>query len=204
MKKLIYVVLIIGLFKLSAEEMQLYKNFSGYQQFLTLTAQEQFYSIVNSFKEHSSSPQLGKWVSGMVRTWGREILPYVNETLLYTDWNHKYREPKDGTLEIYWYIFADLNEQQLLTEEERQLYIVIIKSKIKEYILKYRVIDGTVRLGYSILNNLAYKWEQEEYIDSEVLKSYYEKELGITGIVAGNMDTTFDVTPSPLAEYITD
>lgn len=204
MKKLIYVVLIIGLFKLSAEEMQLYKNFSGYQQFLTLTAQEQFYSIVNSFKEHSSSPQLGKWVSGMVRTWGREILPYVNETLLYTDWNHKYREPKDGTLEIYWYIFADLNEQQLLTEEECQLYIVIIKSKIKEYILKYRVIDGKVRLGYSILNNLAYKWEQEEYIDSEVLKSYYEKELGITGIVAGNMDTTFDVTPSPLAEYITD
>ncbi len=41
-------------------------------------------------------------------------------------------------------------------------------------------------------------------INSEILKQYYEKELGITGIVAGNIDTVFDITESPLAEYITD
>ena len=47
-------------------------------------------------------------------------------------------------------------------------------------------------------------WSKEEYIDGEILKQYYEKESGITGIVAGSVESVFKITESPLAEYITD
>ena len=49
-----------------------------------------------------------------------------------------------------------------------------------------------------------YSWSKEEYIDGKILKQYYEKELGITGVVAGSVTSVFDITESPLAEYITD
>ncbi len=59
-------------------------------------------------------------------------------------------------------------------------------------------------MAYNILDELGYSWSKEEYIDGKILKQYYEKELGITGIVAGSVESVFKITESPLAEYITD
>ncbi|MBO7485254.1 MAG: hypothetical protein J6T84_04270 [Spirochaetaceae bacterium] len=190
-----------GLF---SEEIQLYGSYKNYDLFGRLSPEDQYTSIINSFKGIRDSRQVNKWVIRMVEKSGREILPYVNKTLLIADFDHENREPIDTTLSLHYYIFNELIEKNLLTEEERLLYIIIIKGKIKEYILKYRVIDGTVRFAYRVLNKLNYSWSKEEYIDSEILKQYYEKELGITGIVAGSVESVFKITESPLAEYITD
>ncbi len=188
-------------FKLSAEEMQLFGNLNGYEQFMTLSAEDQYNSIINSFKGIEDTRKVGRWVARMINQYGREILPYMNKTLMNADLDHEVREPIDITLGIHFYIFSNLVDDNLLTEEERQLYIIMIYGKIKEYILKYRVIDGTVNRAYRILFQL-----DDTIIlpDSESLKQMYEKELGITGIVVGNIDSVFDVTASPLAEYITD
>ena len=207
MKKILFTMLICLFFLSSAifsEEMQLYGSYKNYDLFGRLSPEDQYTSIINSFKGIRDSRQVNKWVIRMVEKSGREILPYVNKTLLIADFDHENREPIDTTLSLHYYIFNELIEKNLLTEEERLLYIIIIKGKIKEYILKYRVIDGTVRFAYRVLNKLKYSWDKEEYIDSEILKQYYEKELGITGIVAGSVESVFKITESPLAEYITD
>lgn len=203
MKKFTFllIMLFVILFNLSAEEMQLRGKINNAQQFDTLSAEEQYNSIINSFKGYTDTRQVGHWVELMIDEYGREILPYMNKTLMNADFGHEVREPVDITLGIHFYIFSTLINNNILTEEERQLYIIIINGKIKEYILKYRVIDGTVYGAYRVLSQLN---PDLDFSDSETLKNMYEEELGITGIIAGNMDSVFDVTPSPLADYITD
>lgn len=198
---IVFVLLFIVFFAIDAEEMDLHNNKSNLEQFKTLSAEEQYNSVMNSFRDYMGIDKIIIWVYQMAEQYGREILPYMNKTLMNADLS---KPDIDNTLEIHSYIFDALMSDDLLTEYERQLYIIVIKGKIKEYILKYRVIDGTVRMGYAILSDLNYEIPEEEYLYTEIQKAYWEKELGITGIVAGNMDTVFDVTPSPLAEYITD
>ena len=196
-----------GLF---SEEIQLYDNYKDYELFEQLSPEDQYNSIINSFKGIIDSRQVNKWVIRMVKKSGREILPYVNKTLLLADFDHENRKPIDGTLSLHCYIFHEMIEKNLLTEEERKLYFIVVDGKLKEYILKYRVIDGTVKLAYRLLDVLYYTWSKDMSINSEILenseilKQYYEKELGITGIVAGSVESVFKITESPLAEYITD
>ncbi len=214
MKRTILTLIIICLFLshgLFSEEMQLYGNFKDFDLFEQLSPEDQYNSIINSFKGIRDSRQVNKWVIRMVKKSGRKILPYINKTLLITDFDHTNREPIDITLSsLFNYIFHEMIEKKLLTEEERKLYFIVVDGKLKEYILKYRVIDGTVKSAYRLLDVLYYTWSKDMSINSEILenseilKQYYEKELGITGIIAGNIDTVFDITESPLAEYITD
>lgn len=147
---------------LSAEEMHLRGSQSSFKQFETLTAEEQYYSIINTFKGYSDTRQVGKWVAEMVGQYGREILPYMNKTLMNADLDHEFRDPINITLELHAYIFRQLISERLLTEEEIQLYIIIIKGKLKEYILKYRVIDGTVNMANRVLSQLDYDFQENE------------------------------------------
>lgn len=200
MKKIVLmlVFLCLVLLSLTAKEMQLYRNDTGSQQFKTLTAEEQYNSIINSFKGIADTQQVGKWVIRMVEQYGREILPYMNKTLMDADLDHVDREPYDITLKLHYYIFNELVDNNLLTEEEKELYCIIIRGKINEYILKYRVKDGGVLRGYQLLDILGY-----EYQENEGSLEYYEQLLGITGLITAD-DIQWKALESPLAEYITD
>lgn len=164
-------------FFIFSEDMNLWCNFNGADQFASLTLEEQYRSYINSFKDiQDPRTQPHKWALRMVKQYGRDVLPYLDETLKTFSINHKYRKPYDSTLDCIYWLFDYLIESNTITEDERLAYINIIETKIGEYLFEYRIIDGTVRGANGILLALEY---QGDFLNARYLKSYYEDLYGI-------------------------
>ena len=180
MRKFLAAILLFFTFTtLCAEEMNLWCNDSGASEFYMLTVEEQYNSYINSFKKiKDPREQPMKWANRMVKQYGREVLPYFNRTLETLTLDHVYRKPYDSTIRcIQWLLNAFINND-ILSENEKKLYTQILKDKIDLYIMKYKIIDGTVTVGYGNIRILdetyPFPWNA-----MEELKAEFESFLGI-------------------------
>ncbi len=187
MKKIILLSLIsiIIIFQTFAEPMNLWLNDDSYDTFITLSAEDQFYSYLNSYKDkidkHATSV---KWSHRMVEQYGREIIPFINKELDGAYWGSSFKKPYDDTLGLLCYVLADLADYGHLTENEIKLYHDILIYKLDYHVLATKLIDGTVR---SALNGIHYISIKDDVpYTSEECARYYEERLGITGIKVGN------------------
>lgn len=179
MKKicLLAILAIVSLFSGFSEEMNLWCNDHGAEQFATLTLEEQYRSYINSFKDiPDPRTQPHTWAASMIKQYGRDVLPYLDETLKTLSLSHKYRKPYDSTLDCVHWLFEYLIESNTITEEERLNYIEIMKGKIGEYLLEFRIIDGTVRAACGCLIDLGYEGDFQYAL---YIKDYFENLYGI-------------------------
>ena len=166
----------MGLF---AKEMELYKNFSGAEEFSSLSVEEQYSSYINSFKKiKDPREQPMTWANRMVNQYGREILPYFNRTLETLTLDHVYKKPYDSTMRCISYLAHSFMNTCILTENEKKLYAQIIESKIQLYLLKYRIFDRTVIVAAATMIELDESYDIP-WRDKLKIKAEYEKKLGI-------------------------
>ena len=63
--------------------MNLYRNYTGAEEFSTLTLEEQYTSYINSFADKEVVfEQPIKWAYRMIEKYGREIIPYLNNSII--------------------------------------------------------------------------------------------------------------------------
>ena len=171
---------------LYAKEMNLYRNHTGDAEFATLTLEEQYTSYINSFAHRPFVlEQPANWAYRMKDQYGREILPYLNNSII----NFSFDIRKKNCLFVCIdYVIYVLKEYDLLTESELQLYQMIFASKLETYVAKHKIIDEIVidNFGYLTYDTFI-KDENTIYppsITPESLKEYYETKLGITVEIA--------------------
>ncbi len=184
MRKYLAAILVFFTFTtLCAEEMNLWCNDNGAEEFATLTLEEQYLSYINSFKDiRDVREQPMKWAKRMVKQYGRDVIPLMNETISSSSFDHLLNEPYDSTWTCLYYLFIRFIERQLFTEIERQLYIQLIQTKMDNYVLKFRKVDNTLYCGVALL----YSFGVEIASSPEELQSYYEKRLNIQDIIIGH------------------
>lgn len=188
MRKYLAAILVFFTFTaLCAKEMNLYCNDNGDDEFLSLTIEEQYASYINSFKEIRDVREQPKyWAKLMVSKYGRDVIPLMNETINDLTFDHLYRKPYDSTVTCINYLMYILVNYNVLTYIEKELYAQIFHEKIENYILKYRIIDGTVKATYSFLILLRGIDTRKE--TAETWRDYYQERLGIDDIVAGDIN----------------
>ncbi len=188
MKKLLAAILVFFTFTvLCAEEMNLWCNDNGAEDFATLTLEEQYLSYINSFKDiRDVREQPMKWAKRMVKQYGRDVMPLMNMTISNLTLDHVFRKPYDSTVVCVDYLFYALIQNNMLTNIEKELYLQIFQAKIDNYVFKYRIIDGTVKVSYATVYLLGGPSIQKE--TAETLRDYYQERLGIDDIIAGNMN----------------
>ena len=186
MRKFLAAILLFFTFTtLCAKEMELYKNFDGAEEFATLTVEEQYNSYINSFKKiKDPMTQPSKWAYRMVEQYGREVLPYFNNTLYQLNLDNVYRKPYDSTFTcLYWLIRSFLNEN-IFTEDEKELYAQFLINKVDAYLLKYRIVDRTVYYVYvsiyDIYERILKRVGTVKWDGWEKFKEDKEKQLGIS------------------------
>lgn len=180
-KTLLITIIILFLVNISAKEMELYRNFTGVQEFSELTLEEQYTSYMNSFR-YLVDPreQPLKWAKRMVEQYGRDVLPLLDKDLETASFDNTYSETTDDPLGLIAYILSDLSENNYLSEDEKLLYTEIYETKIEEYILKYNVIDNTVRVAMACISY--FSKIPSYFADKEKMKEYYEEKLGVKGL----------------------
>ena len=188
MKKLLAAILVFFTFTaLCAKEMNLWCNDNGAEDFATLTVEEQYISYVNTFKNKKDMfGQARKWANRMVGQYGRDVIPFMNETIKDMTFDNVFIEPYDSTANCINYLMYALVSNNILTDIEKELYAQIFQTKIENYILKYRIIDGTVNVTHSFLVLLRGIDTRKETAES--WRDYYQERLGIDDIVAGNIN----------------
>ena len=184
---LIILFVVIITVSINAKEMNLWGNHNGAEEFATLTLEEQYTSYINSFKDiRDVREQPMKWAKRMVSKYGRDVIPLMNETISNLTFDHVYRKPYDSTETCVWYLIIALEDNKLFSDIEKELYTLIFEAKIDNYVLKYKIIDGTVKAAYSffaVLNGLDTRKET-----AETWRDYYQERLGIDDIVAGDIN----------------
>ena len=169
-----------------SKEMDLFCNDNGAKEFSTLTLEEQYTSYINSFAHRTFVlEQPMNWALRMIDQYGREILPYLNNSII--NFSFDIREENCLFICIDYVIYV-LKEYDLLTESELQLYQMIFASKLETYVAKHKIIDEIVidNFGYLTYDTFI-KDENTIYpprITPESLKEYYEAKLGITVEIA--------------------
>lgn len=168
---------------ISAKEMNLHNNYPT-KEFEKLTIEEQYTSYMNSFMYRSIvREQPHKWAISMVKQYGRDVLPFFNQTLQdlkLEDFSEKRNTPQlQACLD---YLLIVFNDYEILTENEKNLYAQILKGKIDLYVYKYRVIDYIVRSAYGSLSLLYYTYDKNESKDKNVLAAYYKERLEIDDV----------------------
>ena len=186
-KRLILCIMVLFLTSLCfSKEMNLYRNYTGAEEFSTLTLEEQYTSYINSFADKEVVfEQPMNWALRMIDQYGREILPYLNNSII--NFSFDIRE-KNCLFVCIDYVIYILKEYDLLTESELQLYQMIFASKLETYVAKHKIIDEIVidNFGYLTYDTFI-KDENTIYpprITPESLKEYYEAKLGITVEIA--------------------
>ena len=186
-KKLIISIMVLFLASLCfSKEMDLFCNDNGAKEFSTLTLEEQYTSYINSFAHRTFVlEQPMNWALRMIDQYGREILPYLNNSII--NFSFDIRE-KNCLFVCIDYVIYVLKEYDLLTESELQLYQMIFASKLETYVAKHKIIDEIVidNFGYLTYDTFI-TGENTIYpprITPESLKEYYETKLGITVEIA--------------------
>ena len=155
-------------------------------EFKELSLEDQYTIYISSFSHVGDTRgQQTTYARLMVEKYGREVLPFVDKDLQTAFFDNHYAKPYDSTLSLISYIIDYLKESNLLSENEIELYCLIYQAKLDCYILKYKKIDGTVRVATKCINsindNVKYPYTAEEYA------IYFEKRLGIEDITVGNL-----------------
>lgn len=177
-----FIIMFIAIITVEAKEMNLWCNDKGAEEFASLALEEQYTSYINSFKDiRDVREQPMKWAKRMVKQYGRDVIPLMNETISSSSFDHLLNEPYDSTWTCLCYLFIAFIERQLLTENEIQLYIQIIQAKMDNYVLKFRKVDKTLYCGIALL----YSFGVEIVSFPEELQLYYEQRLNIKDIEIG-------------------
>ena len=159
----------------------------AFEKFAALSVEEQYSNYINSFKDiQDVREQPTTWARRMVRQYGRDVIPLMNETIRDLTFDHVYIRPYDSTMHCINYLIYVLVSSNLLTDIEKELYAQIFQSKIENYVLKYKIIDGTVKATYSFLVLLKGIDTRKE--TAETWRDYYQERLGIDDIVAGDIN----------------
>ena len=169
-----------------SKEMDLFCNDNGAKEFSTLTLEEQYTSYINSFAHRTFvSVQPMNWALRMIKQYGREILPYLNNSII--NFSFDIRE-KNCLFVCIDYVIYVLKEYDLLTESELQLYQMIFASKLETYVAKHKIIDEIVIDNFGYLTYDTFIKDENTIfpprITPESLKEYYEAKLGITVEIA--------------------
>ena len=169
-----------------AKEMDLYKNYDSDEEFSTLTLEEQYTSYINSFIDKGLIlEQPMSWAYIMVDQHGRDILPYLNNSI--TDFEYENYNTNNLIVCIDYVIYA-LRESNLLTESELQLYQMIFASKLETYVAKHKIINKIIIRNFGYLTYDTFIKDENTIfppsITPESLKEYYETKLGITVEIA--------------------
>ena len=186
-KKLIISIMVLFLTSLCfSKEMDLFCNDNGAKEFSTLTLEEQYTSYINSFAHRPFVlEQPMKWALRMIKQYGREILPYLNNSII--NFSFDIRE-KNCLFVCIDYVIYVLKEYDLLTESELQLYQMIFASKLETYVAKHKIIDEIVIDNFGYLTYDTFIKDENTIfppsITPESLKEYYETKLGITVEIA--------------------
>ena len=185
-KIMLTVVLFLLIIQVFAKEMNLYRNYEGATEFATLTLDEQYCSYINSFIDKGLiKEQPMKWAFRMVRQYKRDILPYLNNSI--TDFEYE-NYNTDNLIVCIDYVIYALEEENLLTPLELQLYQMIFASKLETYVAKHKVIDEIVIDNFGYLTYDTFITGENTIfpprITPESLKEYYEAKLGITVEIA--------------------
>ena len=171
---------------LYAKEMDLYKNYDGDEEFSTLTLEEQYTSYINSFAHRTFVlEQPMNWALRMIDQYGREILPYLNNSII----NFSFDIRKKNFLFLCIdYVIYELKQYELLTPSELQLYQMIFASKLETYVAKHKIIDEIVIDNFGYLTYDTFIKDENTIfppsITPESLKEYYEAKLGISVEIA--------------------
>lgn len=186
-KKLIISIMVLFLASLCfSKEMDLFCNDNGAKEFSTLTLEEQYTSYINSFAHRTFVlEQPMKWALRMIKQYGREILPYLNNSII----NFSFDIRKKNCLFICIdYVIYELKQYELLTPSELQLYQMIFASKLETYVAKHKIIDEIVIDNFGYLTYDTFIKDEKTIfppsITPESLKEYYETKLGITVEIA--------------------
>ena len=163
-------------------------------EFEKLSLEDQYVSYMSSFRYVGElRGQELTYARLMVKKYGRDVLPLLDKDLLENNCFNFYRKPYDNCISLISYILSYLKKSQLLKEEETILYTRIYEKKLEDYVRTFKIIDGTV---YSVIQCIIYIRQDDApaYLcaDENTLKNYYEKKLGITGVVAGNFDSRWE------------
>jgi len=186
-KRLILCIMVLFLTSLCfSKEMNLYRNYTGAEEFSTLTLEEQYTSYINSFADKEVVfEQPMNWALRMIDQYGREILPYLNNSII--NFSFDIRE-KNCLFVCIDYVIYILKEYDLLTESELQLYQMIFASKLETYVAKHKIIDEIVIDNFGYLTYDTFIKDENTIfppsITPESLKEYYEAKLGITVEIA--------------------
>ena len=186
-KRLILCIMVLFLTSLCfSKEMNLYRNYTGAEEFSTLTLEEQYTSYINSFADKEVVfEQPMNWALRMIDQYGREILPYLNNSII--NFSFDIRE-KNCLFVCIDYVIYILKEYDLLTESELQLYQMIFASKLETYVAKHKIIDEIVIDNFGYLTYDTFIKDENTIfppsITPESLKEYYETKLGITVEIA--------------------
>ncbi len=192
MKKIILlVILVIGCALIQA--MDLYTDdFDAFDVFKNLSLEDQYTSYIETFR-HVKDPRYRPvpWARLLVEQNGRDILPFIEKDLESSNLNFVYRKPYDRILGLIAYILNDLDDVNLLTIEDKNKYCLIYEEKIEEYVEENKVIDGTIRFAMGCITVFG---TVPDYLfgNSKSIKEYYEKKLGITGIIAGDLNSMWE------------
>ena len=169
-----------------SKEMNLYKNYDSDEEFSTLTLEEQYTSYINSFIDKGLVlEQPMSWAYMMVDQHGRDILPYLNNSITDFEYENYYT---DNLIVCIDYVIYALRESNLLTESELQLYQMIFASKLETYVAKYKIINKIIIRNFGYLTYDTFITGKNTIfpprITPESLKEYYEAKLGITVEIA--------------------
>jgi len=169
-----------------SKEMDLFCNDNGAKEFSTLTLEEQYTSYINSFAHRTFvSVQPMNWALRMIKQYGREILPYLNNSII--NFSFDIRE-KNCLFVCIDYVIHELKQYELLTPSELQLYQMIFASKLETYVAKHKIIDEIVIDNFGYLTYDTFIKDENTIfpprITPESLKEYYEAKLGITVEIA--------------------
>ena len=186
-KKLIISIMVLFLASLCfSKEMDLFCNDNGGKEFSTLTLEEQYTSYINSFAHRTFVlEQPMNWALRMIDQYGREILPYLNNSII--NFSFDIRE-KNCLFICIDYVIYELKQYELLTPSELQLYQMIFASKLETYVAKHKIIDEIVIDNFGYLTYDTFIKDENTIfppsITPESLKEYYEAKLGITVEIA--------------------
>ena len=188
MKKIIIVFLLLCVVSVFSEEINLYSdNNDTIKTFSKLNMTDQYYSYINTFRYNI---RLGDrqlyWARFIVKQHGRSVLSLIEEDIKKSTFNHLYRAPYDDILGLISYILEEMKRLEILTEEDKTKYRDLYEKKLEDYVLEFRIIDGSVSYGMICIESFT---ELPVYLSYDTVKliKYYNEKLGINDVIAGDL-----------------
>ena len=133
----------IAIITVEAKEMNLWCNDKGAEEFASLALEEQYTSYINSFKDiRDVREQPMKWAKRMVKQYGRDVIPLMNETISSSSFDHLLNEPYDSTWTCLCYLFIAF------------IIGLFLFAKCGISVLHYMFAGGVIAVLYPLLSRI--------------------------------------------------